>query len=141
MATRKIEVNEDDLKKIILMLKLSEEFMQIPPQNLQLGNLWRVSRKLADKLMRHAGLTVVTEKGRTFVRPIESAESKESATEDKTAVEKPTVEEQTPTEEKPKTETKEVVIAETAPTPTDETKVEEPTEATHHRCRKRRQKA
>ena len=43
MATRKIEVNEDDLKKVILMLKLSKQYLQIPNDNLALYNMWRVS--------------------------------------------------------------------------------------------------
>lgn len=70
MATRKIEVNEDDLKKVILMLKLSKQYVQIPNDSLALYNLWRVSGKLADKLMRKAELAMVTIKGRTILKPI-----------------------------------------------------------------------
>lgn len=70
MATRKIEVNEDDLKKVILILKLSKQYLQIPNDNLVLYNMWRVSGKLADKLMRKAELVMVTNKGRTTLKPI-----------------------------------------------------------------------
>lgn len=70
MATRKIEVNEDDLKKVILILKLSKQYVKIPSRNLVLLNMWRVSGKLADKFMRKAGLTMVTNRGRTTLKPI-----------------------------------------------------------------------
>ena len=86
MATRKIEVNEDDLKKVILMLKLSKQYVQIPNGNLALFNMWRVSGKLADKLMRKAELTMVTVKGRIFLKPIGEVNSeviKDAPTEEK----------------------------------------------------------
>lgn len=70
MPTRKVEVNEDDLKKVILMLKLSKQYLQIPNDNLALYNMWRVSGKLADKLMRKAELAMVTNKGRITLKPI-----------------------------------------------------------------------
>lgn len=70
MPTRKVEVNEDDLKKVILMLKLSKQYLQIPNDNLALYNMWRVSGKLVDKLMRKAELAMVTIKGRTILKPI-----------------------------------------------------------------------
>lgn len=70
MATGKVEVNEDDLKKVILMLKLSKMYLRIPPDNLALLNMWRVSGKLADKLMRNAGLVMVTNKGRRTLKPV-----------------------------------------------------------------------
>lgn len=66
---RKIEVPEDDLKKVILILKLSRPYLSIPPKNLALINWWRVSGKLADKLMKKAGLIMVTNKGRTTLKP------------------------------------------------------------------------
>lgn len=52
MAIRKIEINEDELRKVILILKLSKTFVRVPSDNLTLLNLWRVSEKLADKLMK-----------------------------------------------------------------------------------------
>lgn len=70
MATRKIEVNEDDLKKIILILNLSKKYVQIPSSDLALLNMWRVSGNLAAKLMRKAKLVMVTNKGRTTLKPI-----------------------------------------------------------------------
>lgn len=70
MSTRKIEVNEDDLKKVILMLKLSKPHLKLPPQELFLSNMWRVAPKLADKLMKKAGLTMTTNKGRITLKPI-----------------------------------------------------------------------
>lgn len=65
---RKIEVPEDDLKKVILILKLSRPYLNIPPKNLALINWWRVSDKLANKLMKKAGLIMVTNKGRTTLK-------------------------------------------------------------------------
>ena len=67
---RKIEVNEDDLKKVILMLKLSKSYLQLPPQDLFLTNLWRVAPKLADKLMRKAELVLIQNKGRLTLKPV-----------------------------------------------------------------------
>nr|UWG82490.1 MAG: hypothetical protein [Bacteriophage sp.] len=74
---RKIEVDEDDLKKIILLLKLSKQYVQSPHENLTLCNLWRVSGKLADKLMKKAKLVMVTNKGRTTLKPIGEVKSEE----------------------------------------------------------------
>ena len=88
MATRKIEVDENDLKKVILMLKLSKQYVQIPNNKLTLYNMWRVSGKLADKLMRKSGLSMVTVKGRTFLKPIGEVDS-EVANKDVLAEENP----------------------------------------------------
>lgn len=93
MTTRKIEVNEDDLKKVILILKLSHNYVQIPNGNLHLYNLWRVSNKLADKLIRKAGLVMVTNKGRTTLKPIGETEHEKSHKE---------VSSETPTEKVPR---------------------------------------
>lgn len=70
MSVRKIEVNEDDLKKVILMLKLSKPHIQIPHEDLALCNMWRVSGKLADKLMRKAQLVMVVSKGRITLKSV-----------------------------------------------------------------------
>lgn len=88
MATRKIEVNEDDLKKVILMLKLSKQYLQIPYDKLVLCNMWRVSGKLADKLMRKAELVMVANKGRITLKPIGEVTS-EMADKNLPAEEKP----------------------------------------------------
>lgn len=116
MATKKIEVNEDDLKKVILMLKLSKQYLQIPNDNLALYNMWRVSGKLADKLMRKAELAMITNKGRTTLKPIREVTSE---LDDKNV----------PTEKK----SSEVVKSEE----TSETSVEKPTGKVP-RCRKRK---
>lgn len=115
MATRKIEVNEDDLKKVILILKLSKQYVQIPKDNLALYNMWRVSGKLADKLMRKAELAMVTIKGRTILKPIGEVNS-EVADKD------------TPIEESP---------AEVKSEEVSEAQVEKPAERVP-RCRKRK---
>lgn len=115
MATRKIEINEDDLKKVILMLKLSKQYVQVPNNNLALYNMWRVSGKLADKLMRKAELAMVTIKGRTILKPIGEVNS-EVADKD------------VPIEESP---------VEVKSEDTSETPVEKPAEKVP-RCRKRK---
>lgn len=69
MSKKKIEVAEDDMKKIIFMLKLSKEFINIPADNLFLANLWRVAPKLGDKLMRTAGWVMTETKGRLSLKP------------------------------------------------------------------------
>lgn len=43
---KKIEMTEDEFKKIVLILKCSKRYVNLPPNNLFLGNLWRVSSKL-----------------------------------------------------------------------------------------------
>ncbi len=67
--TKKIEVSEVDLKQIILIMKMSKPYVNIPTGNLRLENLWRVSGKLADKLMRKADLTLVTNNGKLSLKP------------------------------------------------------------------------
>lgn len=66
---KKIEVSEADLKQIILIMKMSKPYVNIPTGNLRLENLWRVSGKLADKLMRKADLTLVTNNGKLSLKP------------------------------------------------------------------------
>lgn len=65
---KKVEVNEDDFKKIMLMLKYSKEFVKLDPSDLFLGNLWRVAPKLADKLVKKAGYVFVENKGRKTLK-------------------------------------------------------------------------
>ena len=65
---KKIEVDENDIRKIILMLKLSKQYLHLPTDNLRLLNAWRVSGKLADKLMKKAKLTLITDKGKTIIK-------------------------------------------------------------------------
>lgn len=68
--TKKIEVNEADLKQVILIMKMSKQYVNIPTENLRLQNLWRVSGKLADKLMRKAGLTLVNNNGKVSLKSL-----------------------------------------------------------------------
>lgn len=58
---KKIEMTEDEFKKIVLILKCSKRYVNLPPNNLFLGNLWRVSSKLADKLLKRNGFQIVKE--------------------------------------------------------------------------------
>ena len=67
---KKIEVNEADLKQVILIMKMSKQYVNIPTENLRLQNLWRVSGKLADKLMRKAGLTLVNNNGKVSLKSL-----------------------------------------------------------------------
>lgn len=123
--SRKIEVNEDDLKKVILMLKLSKQYLQLPPQDLFLSNLWRVAPKLADKLMRKAELTLVQNKGRITLKPIGEVHAEATVIGEESV----TLPKDKPIEEVKEEVPKEVVEA---------TEVE--TEKVH-RCRKRKPKA
>lgn len=97
---KKIEVSEADLKQIILIMKMSKPYVNIPTGNLRLTNLWRVSGKLADKLMRKADLTLVTNNGKFSLKPTSEAINSDDTPKDETkkeaAEEIPT---ETPTEE------------------------------------------
>lgn len=79
---KKIEVSEADLKQIILIMKMSKPYVNIPYGNLRLENLWRVSGKLADKLMRKADLTLVTNKGKFSLKPTSEVINVEDTTKD-----------------------------------------------------------
>lgn len=134
-------INEDDLKKVILMLKLSKPYLSLPPQDLFLTNLWRVAPKLADKLMRQAKLVLIQNKGRITLKPAEEVPADATiigtgvvsiSTKQREASEKPVEE---VTEETPKEETPQEVT-ESAP----EQPITEETEKTPHRCRKRKSK-
>lgn len=119
---KKIEVNEADLKQIILIMKMSKPYVSIPTGNLRLENLWRVSGKLADKLMRKANLTLVINNGKFSLKPISEEINSEDATKEETTVTEEVKSEETPSE-----------IKEEKPSeiPADETKK-------IHRCRKRK---
>lgn len=69
---KKIEMTEDEFKKIVLILKCSKRYVNLPPSNLFLGNLWRVSSKLADKLLKRNGFQIVKGTGSRYtVKPVE----------------------------------------------------------------------
>ena len=56
---RKILVDEDDLKKVVLILHYSQKAVKLDPKDLALNNLWRISRKLSIKFLRRMGLKLV----------------------------------------------------------------------------------
>lgn len=70
---KKYEINEDDLKKVILILKLSKPYLNIPPKDLKVANLWRVSGKLADKLMKKANFVLVKNRGKVTLKSAEDS--------------------------------------------------------------------
>ena len=132
---KKIEVSEADLKQIILIMKMSKPYVNIPTGNLRLENLWRVSGKLADKLMRKADLTLVTNNGKFSLKPTSEVINSEDAPKEEKK-EETTATEEVPTE----TPTEEVKSEETP----SETKEEKPSETPAEeskktpRCRKRK---
>ena len=130
---KKIEVSEADLKQIILIMKMSKPYVKIPTGNLRLENLWRVSGKLADKLMRKADLTLVTNNGKFSLKPTSEAINSEDTPKDETKNE---TSEEVPTE----TPTEEVKPDETPSENQEEKPSETPAEETKktHRCRKRK---
>ena len=48
--TKKVTINEDDLKKVILILRLSYPYLRYTEMDNRLRNLWRVRDKIAKKL-------------------------------------------------------------------------------------------
>lgn len=130
---KKIEVSEADLKQIILIMKMSKPYVNIPTGNLRLENLWRVSGKLADKLMRKADLTLVTNNGKFSLKPTSEAINSEDTPKDETKNE---TSEEVPTE----TPTEEVKPDETPSENQEEKPSETPAEETKKipRCRKRK---
>lgn len=121
---KKIEVSEADLKQIILIIKMSKPYVNIPTGNLRLTNLWRVSGKLADKLMRKADLTLVTNNGKFSLKPTSEAINSEDTPKDETKKDAEEIPTETPTEEVNQEETP-------SETPAEEKKKT-------HRCRKRK---
>ena len=139
MATKKVEVNEDDLKKAILILKCSKKYVQLPPADLFLGNLWRVAEKLGDKLMRNADLLLVEGKGHpTLKHPDEIKKPTEEPTKEESPKEEAPVTAEEPVAETPVKEEPQQSPTDEQPAAVEEQpKVEEPP----HRCRKRQKKA
>ena len=151
---KKIEVDEDYFKKLVLMVKLSKAYVNLPPQDLQLSNLWRVAPKLADKLIAKAGMVLIQNKGKLslkyasevpqgaviigqgYVAPLDTQPKSESATEQ-------------PTDEPADVKT-EALIEQPVETPAEQPAEQVPTDATvsecsevvppekQHRCRKRK---
>lgn len=74
MAKRKILVDEDDYKRMIIMLKYSRPFLSIPSNDLALLNNWRVANKLVDKLLRRGNMTIEENKGKRVVKDLPNTE-------------------------------------------------------------------
>lgn len=129
---KKIEVNEADLKQIILIMKMSKPYVNIPTENLRLVNLWRISGKLSDKLMRKAGLTLVINNGKLSLKPILEVVNSEDSSKDETKE----TDEEAPTE----TPTEEVKSDETSSESREDKSSEITTKETKKtpRCRKRK---
>lgn len=72
--TKKVEINEDDLKKVILILKLSYPYLRYNELDNRLRNLWRVRDKLVKKLLKNSDLMVDSTKGRLTLRSKDDAE-------------------------------------------------------------------
>lgn len=71
---RKILVNEDDLKKVILILELSTPFLNRSEMGLRLSNLWRVRSKIVKRFLKQGNLhTVLNSNGQLTVKEIEDA--------------------------------------------------------------------
>ena len=52
----KVEIREDEFKKVIVMLKGTKRLIKWPQTtDLKLYNTWRVAEKMADTLLRRAG--------------------------------------------------------------------------------------
>lgn len=71
MPTR-ITMDEGDLKKVVLLLSSSKTLVQIPPDDLQVMNLWRISGKLVEKILRKQGWAIEKKGKRIMVVPIKA---------------------------------------------------------------------
>lgn len=72
-SKEKIEIDLEDIKKVILILTLSKQHLNVPADNLNLLNMWRVSGKLRDKLLKKSGMQIVEVKGKTILKPLEES--------------------------------------------------------------------
>ena len=64
----KMQIDEADLKKLLLMALCSKPFVKLDPKDLFLGNLWRVAPKVAEKILHQNGYEVVESKGRKVIK-------------------------------------------------------------------------
>lgn len=72
--TKKVEVNEDDLKKVILILELSTPFLHKEKMGLRLTNLWRIHGKLTKRFLKQGNLCITTNsKGQVTIKGEEDA--------------------------------------------------------------------
>lgn len=65
-------MDEGDLKKVVLLLSSSKTLVQIPPDDLQVMNLWRISGKLVEKILRKQGWAIEKKGKRIMVVPIKA---------------------------------------------------------------------
>lgn len=78
----KMQIDEADLKKLLLMALCSKPFVQLDPLDNFLGNLWRVAPKTAEKIINQNGYVVVESNGRKVIkRKDEIEESSENSPE------------------------------------------------------------
>lgn len=72
--TKKVTINEDDLKKVILILELSSPFLNKREMDLRLFNLWRLHGKLTKRFLKQGNLHITTNsKGQVTVKGEEDA--------------------------------------------------------------------
>ena len=71
---KEVLVNEDDLKKVILILELSTPFLNKREMGLRLFNLWRLHGKLTKRFLKQGNLHITTNsKGQVTVKEEEDA--------------------------------------------------------------------
>lgn len=66
--TKKVAINEDDLKKVILILRLSYPYLRYTEMDNRLRNLWRVRDKIAKELLKDGNLVEDSTKGRLTLK-------------------------------------------------------------------------
>lgn len=149
MTQKTVTVSEDFFKKALLIMKHSKEFVKLEPQDLFLGNLWRVAPKLAEQTATKCGYVFVDNKGRKTVKLKEEVEvtapevntkGTETGRIDTTEETSANLPKEAPVEEKP-AEVEAPKVEEEKPVgeiPV-ETKAEEE-QPKVHRCRKRKNK-
>lgn len=75
--SKQVSISKDDLKKVVLILKSSKKYVKVSPTDLTTANLWRVSSKLADRLLKAANMVCEeTPKGKLIVKELQTMEEK-----------------------------------------------------------------
>lgn len=69
---KKVTINEDDFKKLVLAAHIGKPLVKLPTGNLQVINLWRVIPKVVTKVLRQTGYEIVDNKGRLSVKETET---------------------------------------------------------------------
>lgn len=70
---KEVLVNEDDLKKVILILELSTPFLNKREMGLRLFNLWRLHVKLTKRFLNKVIYITTNSKGQVTVKGEEDA--------------------------------------------------------------------